>query len=128
MLVLALGLLLFRSIYLNSIPSSALPSDAAAALFDTFVRFIRTALRTLLVLGLVVAAGAFLAGPSVTAVRTRGVFTSGFAWVRGAGERQGVSTGPVGRWTYAHRMALRIGAVGLAALIFVFWAGPPPWS
>jgi hypothetical protein len=124
MLVLGLGLLLFRSIYLSSIPSSQLPPDAASALFDTFVRFIRTALRTLLVLGLVVAAGAFLTGPSAAAVRTRGFFTSGFAWIRGAGERQGVSTGPVGRWTYAHRMGLRIGAVALAALIFVFWGRP----
>jgi hypothetical protein len=124
MLVLALGLLLFRSIYLSSIPSSALPADAASAFFDTFVRFIKTALRTLLVLGLVVAAGAFLTGPSAAAVRTRGVFTSGFASIRGAGERQGVSTGPVGRWTYAHRKALRICAVALAALIFVFWGRP----
>jgi hypothetical protein len=124
MLVLALGLLLFRGIYLNRIPPSQLPPDAAAALFDTFVRFIRTALRTLLVLGLVVAAGAFLAGPSVAAVRTRGFFTSGFAWVRGSGERVGVTTGPVGRWTYAHRMVLRIGAVALAALILVFWGQP----
>lgn len=124
MLVLGLGLLLFRSIYLSSIPSSELPADAASALFDTFVRFIRTALRTLLVVGLVVAAGAFLTGPSAAAVRTRGVFTSGFAWIRGAGERQGVSTGPVGQWTYAHRKGLRIGAVALAALIFVFWDRP----
>jgi hypothetical protein len=124
MLVLGLGLLLFRSIYLSSIPSSELPADAASALFDTFVRFIRTALRTLLVLGLVVAAGAFLTGPAAAAVRTRGVFTSGFAWIRGAGERQGVSTGPVGRWTYAHRLVLRVGAVALAALIFVFWDRP----
>jgi len=124
MLVLALGLLLFRSIYLSKIPSSELPPDAASALFDTFVRFIKTALRTLLVVGLVVAAGAFLTGPSAAAVRTRGVFTSGFAWIRGAGERQGVSTGPVGRWTYAHRTALRICAVALAALIFVFWGRP----
>jgi hypothetical protein len=124
MLVLGAALLIFRGIYLNKIPSSELPPDAAAALFDTFVRFIRTALRTLLVLGLVVAAGAFLTGPSVTAVRIRGAFTSGFNWVRRSGEHAGVSTGPVGRWTYAHRMALRIGAVALAALIFVFWGQP----
>ena len=124
MLVLGAALLIFRGIYLNKIPSSELPPDAAAALFDTFVRFIRTALRTLLVVGLVVAAGAFLTGPSATAVRIRGAFTSGFAWVRRSGEHAGVSTGPVGRWTYAHRMALRIGAVALAALIFVFWGQP----
>jgi hypothetical protein len=35
-----------------------------------------------------------------------------------------LSTGPVGSWTYAHRHALRIGVVALAALIFVFWGQP----
>ena len=124
MLVLGIALLIARTIYLNSVPASVLPSDAASVIYDTFVRFIKTALRTLLVVGLVVAAAAFLSGPSVTAVRTRGAFRSGFAWIRGRGERQGVSTGPVGEWTYAHRRVLRISAVGLFALIFVFWGHP----
>jgi hypothetical protein len=124
MLLLGAVLLVIRGVYLNSIPNSVLPSDAAAAIFDTFVRFIRTALRTLLVLGLIVAIGAFLTGPSVSAVRTRGAITSGFGWIRSAGERGGVSTGPVGRWTYAHRTALRVCAVGLAAILFVFWGHP----
>ena len=124
MLVLGAGLLIFRGIYLNSVPESALPSDAAAALFDTFVRFIKDGLRALLVLGLVVAAGAFLTGPSVTAVRTRAAFGSGLDWVRRTGEHAGVSTGPVGTWTYAHRTALRVSAVALIALIFVFWGQP----
>jgi hypothetical protein len=35
-----------------------------------------------------------------------------------------MSTGPVGQWTYTHRKGLRIGAVALAALIFVFWGQP----
>jgi hypothetical protein len=124
MLVLAAGLLIFRSIYLNSVPSSTLPADAAAVLFDTFVRFIKDGLRLVLVIGLVIAAGAFLTGPSVTAVRTRGAFTSGFGWLRHGAEHLGIRTGPVGRWTYAHRRALRICAVALAALIFVFWGQP----
>ena len=124
MLVLGLGLLIFRGIYLNTVPNSTLPSNAAAVIFDTFVRFIKEALRTLLVVGLVVAIGAFFSGPSVTAVRSRGAVKSGFDWIRGAGERRGVSTGPVGRWTYRYRHALRIGAVGLVALLFVFWGRP----
>jgi len=124
MLVLGAGLLIFRGVYLNSVPQSALPSDAAAALFDTFVRFIKEGLRVLLVLGLVVAAGAFLTGPSVTAVKTRAAFGSGLDWVRRTGEHAGVSTGPVGTWTYAHRTALRVSAVALIALIFVFWGQP----
>ena len=123
MLVLGAGLAIFRSIYLSSIPAS-LPADAAAALFDTLVRFIRQALRVLLLVGLIVAIGAFLTGPSVTAVRIRAAFGSGIAWIRRSGERAGLRTGPVGTWTYAHRNVLRVCAVALAALVFVFWGQP----
>ncbi len=126
MLVLGAALQIFRGVYLNSVPNSVLPSDAAAAMFDTFIRFIKEALRTLLVLGLVVAIAAFFTGPSVTAVRTRSAFASGLRWIRESGERQGLRTGPVGQWTYAHRTALRITAVALAAVLFVFWGRPTP--
>ena len=124
MLVLGAGLLIFRGIYLNSVPNSTLPSDAAAALFDNLVRFIKDGLRLLLVVGLVVAAAAFMTGPSVTAVRSREAFTRGLGWLRQRGELVGLRTGPVGRWTYAHRTGLRIGVTALAALIFVFWGRP----
>ncbi len=120
MLVLGAGLLIARGMYLNSVPNSVLPGDAAAAAFDILVRFIKTALRTFLVVGLIVAAAAFLTGPSVTAVRIRKAFGAGLGWVRRGGESHGLRTGPVGTWTYAHRQALRIAAVALAALIFVF--------
>jgi hypothetical protein len=123
MLVLGAGLLIFRNVYLGSLPAS-LPSDAAAALFDTLVRFIKQALRVLLLVGLVVAIGAFLTGPSAAAVRIRAAFGSGIAWLRRRGERAGLDTGPVGAWTYAHRTMLRVCAVALAALVFVFWGQP----
>jgi hypothetical protein len=119
MLVLGAGLAIARVIYLNSVPASA-SADAAAAAFDILVRFIKTALRTLLVVGLVVAAGAFFTGPSAAAVGTRSAFSSGLGRLRRGGE----SAGPAGAWTYAHRRGLRIGAVALAALIFVFWGRP----
>jgi hypothetical protein len=118
MLVLAAGLLIARNLYLNSLPASA-PAGAAAAAFDILVRFIKTALRTLLVVGLVVAVGAFFTGPFATAVRTRHALSSGLGRLRHGGQ-----SGPASRWTYAHRTALRIGAVALAALIFVFWGRP----
>ncbi|HUK68747.1 MAG TPA: hypothetical protein VLW50_08350, partial [Streptosporangiaceae bacterium] len=123
MLVLGAGLAIARVIYLNSLPATV-SSDAAAAAFDILVRFIRTALRTLLVVGLVVAAGAFFTGPSAAAVATRSAFSAGLGRLRRGGESAGLSTGPVGTWTYAHRRALRIAAVTLAALIFVFWGRP----
>ncbi|HEY6492827.1 MAG TPA: hypothetical protein VIZ43_06100 [Trebonia sp.] len=124
MLVLAAALAIARGIYLNSVPQSALPADAAAALYDTLVRFVKDGLRVLLVVGLVVAAGAFLTGPSAPAVRTRRAVASGIGWVRDRGERAGLRTGPVGAWTAAHKTLLRVGAVALAALIFVFWGQP----
>jgi hypothetical protein len=118
MLVLGAALLIARGIYLSSVPASA-PADAAAAAFDILVRFVKTALRTLLVGGLIVAAGAFFTGPSAAAVRTRHALSYGLGRLRRGGE-----SGPASRWTYAHRTALRVGAVALAALIFVFWGQP----
>ena len=112
MLVLAVALAIARGIYLNSVPQSVLPADAAAALYDTLVRFIRDGLRVLLLVGLVVAAGAFLIGPSAAAVRTRRAVGSGIGWVRARGERAGLRTGPVGTWIGAHKTLLRVAAVG----------------
>jgi hypothetical protein len=124
MLILGIGLNIGRGIYLSSVPSSTLPTDAAAAAYDALVHFLRVTLRVVLVVGLVVAIGAFFTGPARAAVQTRGGIKSGFDWVRNFGERRGVSTGPVGQWTYQHRRGLRIGAVALFALIFVFWGEP----
>ena len=121
MVVLALALTIFRSIYLDAVPASVLPHDAAAVLYDTIVRFLRLGLRTILVLGLVVAVGAFLTGQSVTAVKTRTGLANAIGW---GADRAGFSTGPVGAWVYANKRALRIGAVTLAALVLVFWGRP----
>jgi hypothetical protein len=124
MVVLALALAVFRSVYLDGVPASVLPHDAAAVLYDTVARFLRLGLRTILVLALVVAAGAFLSGSSATAVRTRQGLTGAIAWLQGSAEQAGLRTGPVGTWVHANKRALRIGAVVLAALALVFWDRP----
>jgi hypothetical protein len=124
MVLLALSLAVFRSIYLNGVPTEVLPHDAAAVLYDTMVRFLRAGLRTVLVLGLVVAAGAFLTGPSVTAVRTRQGLAGAIGWLQGSAEHAGLRTGPVGSWVHANKRALRIATVVLAALVLVFWERP----
>jgi len=124
MLVLAIGLLIARSIYLSSVPSSVLPGDAAAAAYDTLVHFIKIGLRVVLAVGLVVAIGAFFTGPSRTAVQTRSGLKSGMGRIRNFGERRGVSAGPVGHWTYEHRRILRIAAVVIVGVILVFWGQP----
>jgi hypothetical protein len=124
MLVLGIGLDIGRGIYLSSVPANTFPTDAAAAAYDALIHFLRLTLRVVLLVGLVVAIGAFFTGPSRAAIQTRSGIKSGIDWIRHYGERRGVSTGPVGEWTYLHRRGLRIGAVALFALIFVFVGEP----
>src|SRR6185295_10286441 len=82
MLVLAIGLLIARSIYLSSVPPSVLPGDAAAAAFDAMVHFIKITLRVVLAVALVVAIGAFFTGPSRAAIQTRSLLKSGLSRIR----------------------------------------------
>jgi hypothetical protein len=124
MIVLGAALAIARGIYLNSVPQSTLPPDAAAVLYDTLVRFIKDGLRLLLVVGLVIAAGAFLTGPSSAAVQTRRAVTAGVDWLRSRMESRGLHPGPVGAWTGEHKRVLQIGVIALAAVIFVFWGQP----
>jgi hypothetical protein len=124
MLLLAVGLTVFRSIYLDAVPAGVLPHDAAAVLYDTVLRFLRAGLRTIFVLGLVVAAGAFLTGQSVTAIRTRQGIVGAIGWLRRRADSAGLRTGPVGTWVHANRRVLRIVVVALAGLALVFWDRP----
>ena len=91
----------------------------AAATYDILVRFLRTALRTLAVLGLVVAAGAFLVGPSPTAVQVRTTLNRGIRGLQRGRVADTLRTGPVGPWVHAHVGLLRIAATGLAVLVFI---------
>jgi hypothetical protein len=124
MLGLALSLAVFRTIYLDAVPAAVLPHDAAAVAYDTIVAYLRLGLRAVLVLALVVAAGALVTGPSTTAVRTRQRLTAGIGRLRGGAEEAGLRTGPVGTWVYANKQLLRIVAVTLAVLALVFWGQP----
>jgi hypothetical protein len=118
MVVLAAGLLVARSLLIGAVPASAAPATASG--FDILVAYLRLGLRTLLVLGLVLALAGFLAGRSETAVRIRRVATGHLHQIRGGPS----STGPVATWVRPHVRGLRIGAVAVAVLTFVFLTQP----
>jgi hypothetical protein len=118
LVVLAAGLLVARSLLVDAVPVAAAP--AAASGFDIVVTYLRAGLRALLVLGLVVALAGFLAGRSETAVRIRRWTTDRLHRARG-GPAAG---GPVAVWVGQHIKGLRIAAVALAVLTFVFLTQP----
>jgi hypothetical protein len=118
MVVLAAGILVARSLFIGAVPSAAAP--AAASGFDIVVAYLRLGLRALLVLGLVVALAGFLGGRSETAVRIRRSTADRLHRVRG-GPSAG---GPVATWVRVHIRGLRIAAVAVAVLTFVFLTQP----
>ena len=117
LVVLAAGLLVARGLLVGAVPVTG--AAAAASAFDIVVGSLRASGRLVLVLALVVALGAFLAGPSATAIGLRRRARAALG-----GIREGRSTGPVGVWVGAHVRVLRTGAVALAALVFVFLSNP----
>ncbi|WP_180934478.1 hypothetical protein [Nocardioides ungokensis] len=68
MILLGGALAVARTWYVNETPGNVLTPDAAGSVFDTLVRFLRSSLRAVGVLGLVLAFAAFISGPSTAAV------------------------------------------------------------
>ncbi len=99
------------------------PHDAAVAFFDTIVRFLRTGLRTGLTIGIVLAAAAWVSGPSAAAVRVRTTVRRGLT---GLAEREDWEFGTIGTLVAAHKRALRYVIAILGALILVVWQRPGP--
>ncbi|MFI6037474.1 hypothetical protein ACIBBD_25520 [Streptomyces sp. NPDC051315] len=124
MVVLLVALAVVRRVYLDSVPPTALPTDAAAAIFDTFVRFLRDSTRTLLVVSVITALAAYLYGPGrpARAVRTTAVRSTTAA---GRGLRSaGVHTGSTGRRLADHRAWTTGGVIAAGALALVLWNHP----
>lgn len=126
MLLLAMALLVVRGIVVGA----AAPQSAAAvaSAYDIVVRFVRAALRTLFVVGLVVALAAWLTGPSGPAVAVRDTTGRAVGALRAGRVGRRLGSGPVGPWVHAHRVLLQIALVVLAALVLVLWDRPSGWT
>ncbi len=127
MLILGVALALVRTWYVDTRPAGLLDAQGAGSVFDTVVRFMRTGLRMVAVVGLVVALGAILSGPSTFAVKTRATFEGGLGSLRGSAESAGWHTGRFGTWMFTHRRALQASTAILAGLVLVFWNRPTGW-
>jgi hypothetical protein len=124
MILLGAALNAARFAYLDAIPTSVLPQDAAAAVYDTLVHFIRLNLRAVLVLFLAIAAIAWVSGPAPAPVAVRRGTTRTLDVVRHGSDRAGLRTGPVGTAAYTYRTPLRVTVLGIALLVYVLAAHP----
>ncbi|MGW6472989.1 hypothetical protein [Streptomyces nigra] len=124
MIVLLVGLAVARRIYLDSVPTSVLPTDAAAAIYDTFVRFLRDSTRTLLVVAVITALAAYLFGPSRVARWVRGQSARGTGAAGHALRDAGLRTGAAGRWLDTHRSWSTGIVIGAGALALLLWNRP----
>ena len=119
--VLGVALVAARAVYLDSLPTGV-SADAAAAVFDALVHFIRVSVRTVAVLGVAVALGSWLSGPGGSAQRVRSVWSSGLGAAHHAAARTGMRFGPVAPWLRRHRLWVNWALLAAAALILAFWS------
>ena len=110
LLIAAVGI--GRSMYLDAINSSVLPRDAAADIFDALIGLLRTGIRVVVVVAVLVALLALVLGRTETlAARSRAAL-SGLADNRGVG------------WVAEHRGLLQGVAVALGAIVLFSWDPP----
>jgi hypothetical protein len=122
MLLLGFAIAIFRSVYLGAIPADQVPHAAAAAIYDALVRFIRSNLRGVLLLAVLVAAGRWVTGPTRAATGVRHRVASATARVRAA-RSKGFATGPVGAWLWTYGGVVRAATAAVGGLILV-WTNP----
>ncbi|WP_163552615.1 hypothetical protein [Candidatus Frankia alpina] len=128
MIVLLVGLAVMRQVYLDSVPSDTQPRDAAAAIYDTLVRFLRDSALTWLTIAVIIVVVGYLYGPGrgARAVRSGAVHATGA--VGRAATRVGVRTGGAGRWLDRHRRLISGIVIGAGALALALWNSPTPSS
>lgn len=119
MLLLAIGIIIGRHVYLNSLPLKYLTAQDAGNLFDTLVRFLRTGLRIVFLVALLICLIAWVTGASRSARAIRSGVASGARRI----------TAPSAGSTFANSVAeyrtpIAVGVVSLAALVLVLWTNP----
>ncbi|MET1066275.1 MAG: hypothetical protein ABWX85_15085 [Arthrobacter sp.] len=122
MALLALGLAVGLNIFLSTIPPASVSPAAAQSLVDTLLTPLRTGVRFVFVVGLLIAVAAFLSGHSRRAEFVR----------QGLGRAGDYLTGKIGAgqaktwqyWLARYRRILEAVIIGIAVLVLILWQYP----
>ena len=120
-IALGMGLLLVlfnlaRTVYLDALPSDV-NHDAATAVYDQVLSFLRTSAVTAFVVAIIVAIAAWLSGPGRAGTRVRAAFHR---------EPTGEDVTPAGTFVGRYRNVLRVLVVGIGLVILVALNHPKP--
>ncbi|QHC22691.1 hypothetical protein [Streptomyces sp. GS7] len=126
MVALLIGLAVARQVYLDSVPPTTLPRNAAAAIYDTLVRFLRLSTRTVLVIAVITALAGYLYGPGRGARLLRAASARGTGAAGRALARAGLDTGAFGRRLAARRRWTTGVVIAAGALALFLWNFPTP--
>ncbi|WP_225823688.1 hypothetical protein [Streptomyces naphthomycinicus] len=124
--LLGIALHVFRAIYLDRLPADVSPG-AAGAVYDALTHFLRTTVRMVVALGVVVALGAWLSGPGRYAGLVRRLWTSGIDAVRATADHAGLRTGPVGPFVRRRRAWITWILVAASLVAYLLWPYPTGW-
>lgn len=125
---LLVGLAVIRQVYLDAATPVAQSQDAAAAVYDTLVRFLRQAVLTALLTDLLAVIAGYLYGRGRGAVAVRSVAARSTETAGHALARTGLTTGAVGQWLGTHRPLTKGVVIGAGGLTLFLWNYPTPAS
>jgi hypothetical protein len=118
MLLLGAALNVIRPFYLDALPDSSSP-EAAGAVYDQLVSFIRVALRGVLVIALTVTVVAWLSAARGSGATARSALSRGVGHLRTGRSRAGLDTGRLGVALATYRTPVRAAVVAVAAILYL---------
>ncbi|MEV4153278.1 hypothetical protein AB0J48_09685 [Nocardia salmonicida] len=122
MALLAVAIAIGRSLYMGAVPADALSPQSAAVLIDTILVPLRTMLRAVFVLAVVVAVVGYLTGSSGSAVAVRGAGSKALDALRVP--KDGRAPYPIESAVARFRVPLRVIIILIAVATLVFWTYP----
>ncbi len=109
-----------RNFYLEAITNAGARRGSSGAVWDQLTSFLRQSATTVIVLSLIVAFAAWVAGPSHRANWIRGL------WTNALGGGSDVEPGPVAAFVAHSKTALRVAGAAVALAILILWNHPKP--
>jgi hypothetical protein len=115
-----------RNFYLDAITNSGLRRGSAGDVWDQLTTFLRQSGTTVIVVALIVAIAAWVAGPSRMALRIRALWNRALSGAGAKADDSDVATGSIANFVARSKTPLRLVGAGIAIVILMVWNHPKP--